>query len=212
MAVLKRGWHADTGGDGSGAVPQNIRLRVCYRIMTDLNDRIAQWEKMTQEAPDDMSWFSLGNAYKEAQRLEDADQAFAKAIELNAQMSRAYQVRGQVLIALDKKDEAADLLAAGFKVAAGRGDVMPQKAMGSLLEKLGRKVPQVAAAAEVPQAELSGDTIIDRRTGQPGSRMADPPMRGPMGQFIYDHYSQETWREWIGQGTKVINELRLDFF
>ena len=62
--------------------------------MTDLNDRIAQWEKMTQEAPDDMSWFSLGNAYKEAERFEDADQAFAKAIELNAQMSRAYQVRG----------------------------------------------------------------------------------------------------------------------
>ena len=41
--------------------------------------------------------------------------------------------------------------------------------------------------------------------------MADPPMRGPLGRFIYDHYSQETWRQWIGQGTKVINELRLDF-
>ena len=36
-------------------------------------------------------------------------------------------------------------------------------------------------------------------------------MRGPTGQFIYDHFSQETWREWIGQGTKVINEFRLDF-
>jgi len=71
-------------------------------------------------------------------------------------------------------------------------------------------VPQVTVA-EVSQAELSGDTIIDRRTGKPGSRMADPPMRGPLGRFIYDHYSQETWREWIGQGTKVINELRLDF-
>jgi len=178
--------------------------------MTDLNDRITQWEKMTQEAPDDMSWFSLGNAYKEAERLEDANEAFAKAIGLNAQMSRAYQVRGQVLIALGKKDEAADLLTAGFEVAAQRGDVMPQKAMGSLLEKLGRPVPEVAAAA-VPQAELSGDTITDRRTGRPGARMGDPPMKGPMGRFIYDHYSQETWREWIGQGTKVINELRLDF-
>ncbi len=41
--------------------------------------------------------------------------------------------------------------------------------------------------------------------------MPDQPMRGPMGKFIYDHYSQETWRAWIGQGTKVINELRLDF-
>ena len=35
-------------------------------------------------------------------------------------------------------------------------------------------------------------------------------MRGPLGKFIFEHYSQETWREWIKQGTKVINELRLD--
>ena len=34
---------------------------------------------------------------------------------------------------------------------------------------------------------------------------------GPLGKYIYDHYTQQTWTEWIGQGTKVINELRLDF-
>ena len=99
----------------------------------------------------------------------------------------------------------------GFEAAARRGDVMPQKAMGALLEKLGRPVPQVEVPSQQPQAAVSGDVVIDRRTGQPGTRMADPPMKGPLGRFIYDHYSQETWREWIGQGTKVINELRLDF-
>ncbi len=36
-------------------------------------------------------------------------------------------------------------------------------------------------------------------------------MRGALGKFIYEHYSQETWREWIAMGTKVINELHLDF-
>ena len=36
-------------------------------------------------------------------------------------------------------------------------------------------------------------------------------MRGPVGRFIYDHFGQITWNQWIGQGTKVINELRLDF-
>jgi len=41
--------------------------------------------------------------------------------------------------------------------------------------------------------------------------MTKPPFRGPVGQFIADNYSQETWRAWISQGTKVINELRLDF-
>ena len=41
--------------------------------------------------------------------------------------------------------------------------------------------------------------------------MDDPPMRGEMGQWIYENISAETWREWIAMGTKVINELRLDF-
>ncbi len=177
----------------------------------ELNDRIAQWEKMTQEAPDDMAWFSLGSAYKEAERLDDADRALAKAIEMNPGLSRAYQLRGQVLIELGRDDEAGGVLTEGYTVATKRGDAMPQRAIASLLEKkLNRPLPEVAAASE-PAAPLSGDTVMDRRTGQPGSRMADPPMRGPLGKFIQDHYSQETWRQWIGQGTKVINELRLDF-
>ncbi|MEE9212382.1 MAG: Fe(2+)-trafficking protein [Phycisphaeraceae bacterium] len=175
----------------------------------DTNDRIAQWEKMTQEAPDGMAWFSLGNAYKEADRLEDAAAALHKAVEMDPGLSRAYQVLGQALIALDKADEAGEILARGYSVAAERGDVMPQKAMGSLLEKLGKPVPQTQTATS--QVELGGDQIIDRRTGRPGTRLPDPPMRGPLGKFIFDHYSQETWREWIGMGTKVINELRLDF-
>lgn len=177
----------------------------------DINDRIAQWEKMTQEAPDDMAWFSLGNAYKEADRPEDAQSAFAKAIETNPGMSRAYQAHGQVLIELGRDDDAAAVLTQGYKTAAQRGDVMPQKAIGSLLEKLGKPVPQVDSPAAAEAEPVSGDSIIDRRTGKPGTRMPDPPMRGPLGKFIFENYSQETWREWIGQGTKVINELRLDF-
>mgnify|MGYP003711540203 CR=1 FL=1 len=174
----------------------------------ETNDRIAQWEKMTQEAPDGMAWFSLGNAYQDAKRLEDAVKAWRKAIEIDSKLSRAYQSLGQTLILLARPDEADQILTKGYAVAAERGDVMPQKAMGSLLEKIGKPVPQVRAADPV---QIAGDQISDRRTGQPGTRLPDPPMRGPLGQFIYDHYSQETWREWIAMGTKVINELRLDF-
>jgi Fe-S cluster biosynthesis and repair protein YggX len=179
-----------------------------YAITMELEERIAQWEKMTREAPDDMAWFSLGNAYKDAQRYAEADRALAEALKCNAGMSRAYQLRGQVLIALNRNAEAGAVLTEGYMVAAGRGDVMPQRAMGSLLEKLGLPVPEVKAAAAVV---AGADAIIDRKTGEPGTRMKDPPMRGPLGKFIMDHYSQETWRAWIAMGTKVINELRLDF-
>lgn len=176
----------------------------------DINTRIAQWENMTAADPDnDMAWFSLGSAYRDAGRDADAERALARAIALNPQMSRAYQLRAQSLLALQRSEEAADLLTSGYQIAARRGDVMPQRAMGSLLEKLGRAVPKVESTDQ--PIELGDHQLIDRRTGRPQPRLPDPPMRGPVGRFIYDHFGQQTWREWIGQGTKVINELRLDF-
>ncbi len=178
----------------------------------DINERIAQWENMTSADPtNDMAWFSLGTAYKDADQPEHADRSLAKAIELNPAMSRAYQLRGQILIDLGRTDEAAGVLEVGYRSAAERGDVMPQKAMGSLLEKIGKPVPEVEADKPTQAAPLPADAIVDRLTGKPGSRLPDPPLRGPIGRFIFDHYTQETWKDWIGQGTKVINEFRLDF-
>lgn len=176
----------------------------------EITERIAQWEKMTQADPtNDMGWFSLGTAYKDAGRPVDAAEALRKTIEINPGMSRAYQLLGQVLIAIGEAEEAGKTLITGYTIAAERGDVMPQRAIGSLLEKIGLPVPEIKktqAAAPLPE-----NAIVDRKTGQPGTRFTDPPMRGPVGKFIADHYSQETFREWIKMGTKVINELRLDF-
>jgi Fe-S cluster biosynthesis and repair protein YggX len=177
--------------------------------MSNIDERIAQWEKMTAEAPDGMSWFSLANAYRDAQRDAEAAAAYENAIALDPTMSRAYQLLGQTLIKLDRKHEAGPMLTQGYNVAAQRGDVMPQKAIGELLQKIGLPVPKVEI--EQPKVEITGDQILDRHTGTPGSKMADPPMRGKLGKFIFEHFSQETWRQWIAQGTKVINELRLDF-
>ena len=180
--------------------------------MSNIEQRIEQWEKMAAEAPDDMAFFSLGNAYKDAERFDDAQQAFGQAIELNEQMSRAYQLRGQMLIQLERNEEAAELLAKGYVIAAERGDVMPQKAIGVLLtEKLGRQLPEVAQPESTAESVLSENMLVDRRTGSPQPKLDGPPMRGPLGQLIYENFGQQTWNEWIGQGTKVINELRLDF-
>ncbi len=180
--------------------------------MSTLEDRIAQWEQMCREAPDDMSFFSLGNSYKEAERWEDAADAYAKAIEHNATMSRAFHMQGQALMKLDRNEEAGQVLTQGYTVAADRGDVMPQKSMAALLEKLGLPVPETEDfAAKKKAVEASGDTVLDKRTGQAQAKLADPPMRGPIGAYIYANFGQDTWTEWIGMGTKVINELRLDF-
>lgn len=174
--------------------------------------RIVQWQRMTEEDPDNaMGWFSLGNAYRDAEQDEQAAAALRKAIERDPGFSRAYQVLGQTLIRQDATDQAREVLTQGYTVAADHGDVMPQRAMGSLLEKIGAPVPQIQTRKTPPPPTASGDQIIDRRTGRPGTRMDKPPFRGPVGRFIADNYSAQTWQEWIAHGTKVINELRLDF-
>jgi Fe-S cluster biosynthesis and repair protein YggX len=179
-----------------------------------LGQRIAQWENMTQADPANaMGWFSLGGAYREAGREEEAARVLRKAIELDPSLSRAYQLLGQVLIAAKAEEQAADVLLRGYVIAAERGEVMPQKAMGSMLQTLGKPLPQVKGPEPVVSAvaPTDGNTVLDRRTGQPGAKLPSPPFRGPLGRFIFDHYSAATFRQWIGQGTKVINELRLDF-
>ena len=47
-------------------------------------------------------------------------------------------------------------------------------------------------------------------TGRDGVQLEDPPFKGPIGEWIQANIAAETWREWIDQGTNVINELRLD--
>lgn len=182
--------------------------------MNSTDERIAQWEKMAAEAPDDMAYFSLGNAYKEAERWGDAAKAYGQAIALNQGMSRAYQFLGESLMKDGREADAKPMLRKGYKTAAQRGDEMPKRSIGEMLKRLGEELPEVedyaAKKAEVESA-AGGKMVLDRRAGQPQPRLADPPMRGPLGQFIYDHFGQITWNQWIGQGTKVINELRLDF-
>lgn len=181
--------------------------------MSNLDERIAQFERMAGEDPDnDMAHFSLGNAYLQAGRHADAAASLQRCIERNGEMSKAYQLAGQALIDAGQEDRAGKLLATGYEVAARKGDVMPRNAIADLLKRIGRDVPVVSdeVKAEASQLEQSG-TFTCKSTGRPGTQMPEPPMRGALGLWIYENISAETWAAWIGQGTKVINELRLDF-
>ena len=178
----------------------------------DINARIAQFENMVQPGADpdnDMAWFSLGKAYADASRHADAANAYLRCTVLNKDMSKAYQLAGQAFIAANQNAQAIEVLTEGYKVAAARGDFMPKKAMGEMLEKLGAPLPAVAAADTA--AALPPGTFICKRTGKAGHQLPRPPMRGAVGQWIYENISKETFDDWIKQGTKVINEMRLDF-
>jgi Fe-S cluster biosynthesis and repair protein YggX len=178
--------------------------------MTIAADRIAQFEKMAREDPtNDMAHFSLGNAYLQAGRAAEAAKALENCIAVNPHMSKAYQLAGQAMIDAGWADKAVAVLNKGYEVATSKGDRMPQQAIAELLKSIGREPPKVAATPSVA-ASGGGGGFTCRRSGRPGTKMPSPPFRGSLGQWIAEHISQETWRTWIGQGTKVINELRLD--
>jgi len=177
----------------------------------DINARIAQFENMVQPGADpenDMAWFSLGGAYVQAGRHAEAAKAYERCYTLNPAMSKAYQLAGKALVDAGQPGPAADVLTEGYKRAAARGDFLPKKAIAELLTSLGAPVPEIAAAASAEGP--AGGGFVCTRTGKPGTKQGRPPMRGPVGQWIFENISQETWIDWIKQGTKVINEMRLD--
>ncbi len=174
----------------------------------DIDQRIAQFENMVQADPDnDMAHFSLGNALQQAQRFQEAADSFMRCIALNDAMSKAYQLAGAAYIEAGQNEMATSILTKGYEAAAKRGDMMPVKAMGELLEKLGQPIPDIGQIKEIA---IPDGSFICSQTGKPGTRMEKPPFRGSIGDWIVQHISQETFDAWIAQGTKVINELRLD--
>lgn len=178
----------------------------------DLTQRIAQFQNMAEADPtNEMAHYSLGNAYAQAERYRDAAASFIRCTELVPDMSKAFQLAADNLIKAGDEERAYRLLMQGYEVATLRGDLMPKRAMAELFKKIGRTPPEVAGAPPEPAPGASPDgSFVDAKTGRAGTRMASPPFKGPIGKWIGENISQETWRDWIGQGTKVINELRLD--
>ncbi len=177
----------------------------------DLDQRIAQFENMAQADPDnEMAHFSLASAYAQAERYEDAATSYLACTKASPEMSKAYQLASEMLIKTGDTDRAKETLLAGYDVAAKRGDLMPKRAMAALMEEQGIEIPKVEGEDTTAEALEASGAFLCQKSGRPGNQLDAPPFKGPVGEWIRDHISAETWHEWIGQGTKVINELRLD--
>jgi tetratricopeptide (TPR) repeat protein len=176
--------------------------------MADNDARIEQFRKMAEADPtNELGHFSLGRALYDAGQFAEAVASFQRALELNPNLSKVYQLLATCLLKLNRNDDAVGTLTRGVQVADQRGDHLPKNEMIRMLQDLGAPIPEIRKSEKT--VELSEDQIVDARTGQIGTKMKHPPFNNPMGRFIQQHISAESWREWIGMGTKVINELRL---
>jgi Fe-S cluster biosynthesis and repair protein YggX len=176
--------------------------------MMDTQSRIEQFQKMAEADPDnELGHFSLGRAYLENDSAGAAAPCFLRVLQLNPGNSRAYQYLAMALLKTGQRERGVEELTKGFKVALERGDVLPRKEMAKMLEELGTPVPEVGRAE--PERPLGSGEVLCHRCNRVGPRMANPPFSKPIGKEIQEKVCMTCWREWIGMGTKVINELRL---
>jgi Fe-S cluster biosynthesis and repair protein YggX len=183
--------------------------------MTTDDPRIEQFKQMSEADPEnELGHFSLGRAYLEAERLSEAVTPLARAVELNPQLSKAYQLLGQAYDGAGQRDRAVEIVTRGVTVADEQGDRMPRDAMAGTLRQWGESVPAFQEAVQ--------DGTTDRRaapttTGfqctrcrRPDGQLDKPPFKGPLGEKILENVCSSCWREWVTMGTKVINEMGLE--
>ena len=172
--------------------------------------RIEQFRKMANDDPNnELGHFSLGRALLEDGQYADAAKAFRRVIALNPNLSKTYQLLGQALLQLGdaRRQEAIETLSDGVRIAHSRGDLMPKNEMTRMLQDLGAPVPDVGERKT--DVAVGAGQIHCRRCGQVKPKLPGPPFKNAFGQEIYQHICADCWREAIGFGTKVINELRL---
>ena len=79
--------------------------------MPDIHSRIDQFKKMAADDPNnELGHFSLGRAYLEAGIYDNAASSFERVIEINPNMSRAYQLLASALLRRNEKDKAVERL------------------------------------------------------------------------------------------------------
>lgn len=181
--------------------------------MNSLEERIAQFSKMSQDDPDnELGHYRLGQLLQEANRHEDAIRSFRRTLELSPQFSKVFLLLGKSQVALNRKEEAIATYQEGHKVATERGDRIPASEISKELELLGVKPPEPAAAPE-PEGPETGFKCARLMcpAGKRARQLDKAPMPDELGLEIQQKVCADCWNAWFkDMSVKVINELRLD--
>lgn len=183
-------------------------------IMSQLQERIAQFRKMASDDPDnELGHFRLGQLLMEDGQFDEATSSFRRTLELSPLFSKVYQLLGESLLKLGNKDEAIQVLWEGHKVAGERGDRIPQDAIAKLLRQQGEEVTAEPLSEPPVGAGPTGFrcTNPNCRAGNMARQLPGPPIPEEIGMRIHQEICAQCWDDWFrGMSIKVINELRLD--
>ena len=177
--------------------------------MADTASRIEQFRKMANDDPkNELGHFSLGKALMEAGQFDDAASQLSPVPGTQSKHQQILSTpRAATLLKLNQKDEAIKALTAGALRADERREMMPRNEMAKMLKEIEAPVPQFSQA--VSEHPVGEGEVLCQRCNKVARRMTAPPFRNAIGQEIFQKICADCFREWIGMGTKVINELRL---
>jgi tetratricopeptide (TPR) repeat protein len=100
-------------------------------------DKIQRFAKVVAQNPDnELARYSLGTAYLEEGRHEEADPHFARALELKDDWVLAYILRARCLIRLGRTQLARELLARGRTLSIEQKHEAPVEEIDEILEDL----------------------------------------------------------------------------
>ena len=172
--------------------------------------KIERFTQMTHADPqNDLGFLSLGKAFLDGDEFRQAIPPLMTAIKLNPALSAAYLLLGEAQRKVGDPEGAVLTLQKGYRVAQEKGDLMPRNRMASLLQELGSAPPEEKPVEFTPELAAAGN-IKCRRCGRVAPKMKDRPFSGALGQQIHESVCNPCFQLWIRQGTKVINELRLN--
>jgi Fe-S cluster biosynthesis and repair protein YggX len=181
--------------------------------MSQLQDRIAQFRKMSTDDPEnELAHYRLGQLLSEAGEHADAIIAYERTLEISPQFSKVFELLGQCWTKLGDTAKAIEVLTNGYKVADERGDKMPRDAMGKQLKDLDAPIPvsQTTDDDDGPETGFKCARPICAM-GKRAKPMTMVPMQGEIGQRLFQTVCQDCWTAWLkDQSIKVVNELRLD--
>jgi Fe-S cluster biosynthesis and repair protein YggX len=177
--------------------------------MADNTQRIEQFRKMAEADPtNEIGHFSLGRELLAAGDLPGAVTSLRRVIEINPNISKAYQMIGTAMKQQGDTAGAIDIWTKGVTTADSRGELMPRDEMIKLLKDAGAPVPELSNK-QTAQAAAGEGEVLCKRCGQVKKKLAKPPFKNQMGQDVFNSTCTDCWMEAIKLGTKVINELRL---
>src|SRR3990172_631398 len=124
----------------------------------ELDRRIQQFKQMAEADPNnELGHFSLGKAYLDAGRFDDAVGSLTRALDLNPTMSKGYQLLGDAFDRAGKRVKAIEMMTMGVTVADEQGDRMPRDAMAKVLRNWGAPVPTFKTVERPsPDADTGG--------------------------------------------------------